>query len=130
MSAGVYRGDTGLAGGVQVAGQQGVQLQGVELEAGLLDRLRVLGGVLVHGEQHGCLETHQPIGHTLNPLNPLRSIEIIQRTRKRKRTFLGRGSGRGPDQGEEEDQEEEKDQEEDQEEDLTKKRTRKRKKKT
>lgn len=39
-----------------VVGHECMQLQGVELEAGVVDVLHVLHGVLVHGEQSGGLE--------------------------------------------------------------------------
>lgn len=39
-----------------VVGHEGVELQGVELEAGVVDVLHVLHGVLVHGQQGGGLE--------------------------------------------------------------------------
>jgi len=53
-------GDAGLVGGVLVPAQQGAQLQGVQLEAGLVHRLRVPGRVLVHGEQRRRLGNHRP----------------------------------------------------------------------
>lgn len=42
-----------------VVGHQGVKLQGVELEAGVMDVLHVLHGVFVHGQEGGGLETQE-----------------------------------------------------------------------
>lgn len=43
-----------------VVGHEGVELQGVELEARVVDVLHILHGVFVHGQQGGGLEgTHK-----------------------------------------------------------------------
>lgn len=42
-----------------VVGHQGVELQGVQLEAGVMDVLHILHGVFVHGQQGGGLEDTQ-----------------------------------------------------------------------
>lgn len=43
-----------------VVGHEGVELQGVELEAGVMDVWNILHGVFVHGQQGGGLEdTHR-----------------------------------------------------------------------
>lgn len=42
-----------------VVGHEGVELQGVELEAGVMDVLHILHGVFVHGQQGGGLEGTQ-----------------------------------------------------------------------
>lgn len=42
-----------------VVGHEGMELQRVELEAGVVDVLHVLHGVLVHGQQGGRLEETQ-----------------------------------------------------------------------
>lgn len=39
-----------------VVGHEGVELQGVELKAGVVDVLNILHGVFVHGQQGGGLE--------------------------------------------------------------------------
>lgn len=45
-----------------VVGHEGVELQGVELKAGVVDVLHILHGVFVHGQQGGGLEdTHKNI---------------------------------------------------------------------
>lgn len=51
-----YRRDVRLIWGTVVVGHERVELQGVELEAGVVDVLHVLHGVLVHGQQGGRLE--------------------------------------------------------------------------
>lgn len=39
-----------------VVGHEGVKLQGVELEASVIDGLHILHGVFIHGQQGGGLE--------------------------------------------------------------------------
>jgi len=51
-----YRRNVGFIGSAVVVAQQSVELQRVELEAGVVDVLHVLHGVLVHGEEGRCLE--------------------------------------------------------------------------
>lgn len=50
-----YGGDVRLVGSTVVVGHEGVELQGVQLEAGVVDVLHVLHGVLVHGEESRSL---------------------------------------------------------------------------
>lgn len=52
-----HRGDVGLVRGAVVVTHECVELQGVELEARVVDVLDVLHGVLVHGEESRRLET-------------------------------------------------------------------------
>lgn len=54
-----------------VVGHEGVELQGVELEAGVVDVLHVLHGVLVHGQQGGGLEGRESILQVLAPCQSL-----------------------------------------------------------
>lgn len=51
-----YRRNVGFIGSAVVVAQQSVELQRVELEAGVVDVLHILHGVLVHGEEGRCLE--------------------------------------------------------------------------
>lgn len=51
-----HRRDVGLVRGTVVVTHERVELQRVELEAGVVDVLDVLHGVLVHGEQSRRLE--------------------------------------------------------------------------
>lgn len=51
-----YRWDVRLIWGTVVVGHEGMELKRVELEAGVVDVLHVLHGVLVHGQQGGRLE--------------------------------------------------------------------------
>lgn len=52
-----HRGDVRLIVCIEVSSKQRVQLQWVQLETGILDVLRVFHWVLIHGQEHGCLET-------------------------------------------------------------------------
>lgn len=54
-----YRRDVRLVWGTMVVGHEGVELQGVELKAGVVDVLHILHGVFVHGEQGGSLGNRQ-----------------------------------------------------------------------
>ncbi len=55
-----YRRDVRLVWSTMVVGHEGVELQGVELKAGVVDVLHILHGVFVHGQQGGGLEnTHK-----------------------------------------------------------------------
>lgn len=60
-----HRRDVRLIWGTVVVGHEGVELQRVELEAGVVDVLHVLHGVFVHGEQGGRLE-----GERVSSLGP------------------------------------------------------------
>lgn len=51
-----HRGDVRLIVGVEVTSEQCAELQRVQLEAGVLDVLRILDRVLAHGEEQGCLK--------------------------------------------------------------------------
>lgn len=51
-----YRWDVRLVWSTVVVGHECVELQGVELKAGVVDVLHILHGVFVHGEQGGGLE--------------------------------------------------------------------------
>jgi len=51
-----YRRDVRLVRSTMVVGHESVELQGVELKAGVVDVLHILHGVLVHGQQGGGLE--------------------------------------------------------------------------
>lgn len=51
-----HRRDVRLIWSTVVVGHQGVELQRVELETGVVDVLHILHGVFVHGEQRGSLE--------------------------------------------------------------------------
>lgn len=51
-----YRRDVRLVRGTVVVGHEGVELQGVELKASVVDVLNILHGVFVHGQQGGGLE--------------------------------------------------------------------------
>lgn len=51
-----YRRDVRLVRGTVVVGHEGVELQGVELKASVVDVLDILHGVFVHGQQGGGLE--------------------------------------------------------------------------
>lgn len=62
-----YRRDVRLVWGTVVVGHEGVELQGVELEAGVVDVLHVLHGVLVHGQQGGGLEGREAMLWVLAP---------------------------------------------------------------
>lgn len=66
-----YRRDVRLIWGTVVVGHEGVELQGVELEAGVVDVLHVLHGVLVHGQQGGGLEGRESILQVLAPCQSL-----------------------------------------------------------
>lgn len=55
-----HRRDVRLVWSTVVVGHESVQLQGVELEAGVVDVLHVLHGVFVHGQQGGGLEHTTP----------------------------------------------------------------------
>lgn len=50
-----HRWDVGLVRGTVIVGHEGVELQGVQLEAGVVDVLDILHGVFVHGQQGGGL---------------------------------------------------------------------------
>lgn len=55
-----YRRDVRLVRSTMVVGHECVELQGVELKAGVVDVLHILHGVFVHGQQGGGLEeTHR-----------------------------------------------------------------------
>lgn len=54
-----YRRDVRLVWSTVVVGHEGVELQGVELKAGVVDGLHILHGVFVHGQQGGGLEGTQ-----------------------------------------------------------------------
>lgn len=51
-----HRRNVGLIRSAVVVAQQSVELQRVELEAGVVDVLYILHGVFVHGEESCCLE--------------------------------------------------------------------------
>lgn len=54
-----YRWDIRLIRSTIVVGHEGMELQGVEFKAGVVDVLDILHGVFVHGQQSGSLEeTH------------------------------------------------------------------------
>ena len=53
-----YRWYIRLIRGTVVVGHEGVELQGVQFEAGVVDVLNVLHGILVHGQQGGRLAIH------------------------------------------------------------------------
>lgn len=51
-----HRRNVGFIRSAVVVAQQSVELQRVELEAGVVDVLHILHGVFVHGEESCCLE--------------------------------------------------------------------------
>lgn len=52
-----HRGYARLIVGAEVTGEQRAKLQRVQLEAGVLDGLRIFDTVFVHGQELGCLKT-------------------------------------------------------------------------
>lgn len=53
-----HRRNVGFIRSAVVVAQQSIELQRVELEAGVVDVLHILHGVFVHGEEGRCLERH------------------------------------------------------------------------
>lgn len=58
-----YGRDVGLVLGAAVVGHEGVELERVQLEAGVVDVLDILRGVFVHGQQGGGLEGQKSKTH-------------------------------------------------------------------
>lgn len=56
-----------------IVGHEGVQLQGVQLEASVIDVLHILHGVFVHGQQRGGLEGDTNTQHDVNHTDKQRS---------------------------------------------------------
>lgn len=77
-----YRRNVGFIRSTVVVAQQSVELQRVELEAGVVDVLHVLHGVLVHGEESRCLE-RQRVSHLIRTVvfKPFRTSTSFDQTR-------------------------------------------------
>lgn len=77
-----YRRNVGFIGSAVVVTQQSVELQRVELEAGVVYVLHVLHGVLVHGEEGRCLE-RQRVSHLIRTVvfKPFRTSTTFSQTR-------------------------------------------------
>lgn len=77
-----YRRNVGFIGSTVVVAQQSVELQRVELEAGVVYVLHVLHGVLVHCEEGRCLE-RQRVSHQIRTVifKPFRTSTTFNQTR-------------------------------------------------
>lgn len=77
-----YRRNVGFIGSTVVVAQQSIELQRVELEAGVVYVLHVLHGVFVHCEEGRCLE-RQKVSHQIRTVvfKPFSTSTTFNQTR-------------------------------------------------